>query len=91
MIEYIAKIIKYVRAHVCTGSFKKRKSSSIPIGKGTKIINHIGAFSASVEAPNKTTEVPIIKACQAANPLLSGKLPMKYDKAVSPIAKRKLK
>ncbi len=77
MTAYKTNVIKYVKNHVCIGSFKKKKSKSIPIGKGTKIINHMGAFSASVTAPNKTTEVPIIKDCQVDNPLLSMRLPRK--------------
>lgn len=43
---------------------KKRNSNNIPTGNGINIINHIGDPSASVIAPNETTEVPIIIACQ---------------------------
>ena len=60
-----------------TGSPKNKKSKAMPIGKGIKIINHIGAFRASVMAPNETTEVPIIRAWKTDKPFESKKLPMK--------------
>lgn len=60
--EYIAKVNKYVINHIFAGSLKNKKSRIIPIGKGTKIINQIGAFKISVIAPNETTVAPIIRA-----------------------------
>ena len=53
-------------------------------------INQIGAFSASVIAPNDTTEMPMIRACQAAIPFVIIRLPKKYERVVSKIAKKKL-
>ncbi len=53
-------------------------------------INHIGALNASVIAPNETTEIPTIRACQVVMPFVIRRLPKKYDSDVSKIAIIKL-
>lgn len=87
---YKNNVIKYVNNQICSGFFKNRKSNNIPTGKGINTINHIGALSASVIAPIETTEIPMIRACQIAMPLVMKWLPKKYDKLVSKIATIKL-
>ena len=90
MTVYNANVVKYVNNQICSGLFKNRKSNNIPTGKGMNTINHIGALNASVIAPNETTEIPIIRACQVVMPLVIRRLPKKYDSDVSKIAIIKL-
>lgn len=90
MTVYNANVVKYVNNQICSGLFKNRKSNNMPTGKGINSINHIGALSASVIAPNETTETPMMRACQIAMPLAMKRLPKKYDKLVSKIAIIKL-
>lgn len=87
---YKIKVVKYVKNQICSGLIKNRKSNNIPTGNGINTINHIGAPSASAIAPNETTEILIIRACQTAIPLVIKRLPKRYDRAVSKIAITKL-
>ena len=87
---YKANIVKYENSQICSGLFKNRKSNNMPTGKGINTINHIGALNASVIAPNETTKIPMIRACQIVMPLVMKRLPKKYDRPVNRIATIKL-